>query len=121
MITRHMPSPRRLGAALVLLAPRLGLLSGYAQRGPPKDLDESPVHGCPGDAAEGYHGKGDLELAPPAADVDGLHAVPISFTQTAKLAPSRASSRVACSVLTRRGCSPDAPPRILSQPSSSPR
>lgn len=90
-MNRTMLLPRCLGAALAFLVSSPLLLSGAAPPRASEDPGEASVRGCPGGAA----GKSDLDLAPPAADVDGLHAVPIDIQRVAARVVLDATARAA--------------------------
>lgn len=93
-------SPRCLGAARVLFTSSLALLSGCAQPGSVEALGNHPVAGDPGGAAKVCDGEGDLALAPPAVDIDGLHAVPIDVQRVDAQVVLDATARAASAGVT---------------------
>jgi hypothetical protein len=95
MMNRRLPS-------LVLLAAGQVLLSGCDLPETPDALGHAPVPGHSTRAAEVYCGGGDLELAPPAADVDGLHAVPIDIQRVDARVVLDATARAADAEVSMR-------------------
>lgn len=79
MMNRHVSWPRRPHAALAFLVSTLMPISGYARLRTPSGRGDDPGGAHLRNAAVESCGEGDLKLAPPAMDVDGLRAVPIDI------------------------------------------